>query len=254
LKHHSKLKLLSVVIAGVFLSACTQPTEQTSTSDKVNLDSQDAKVSYTLGAGAGQSLSANLEMLEGTGIEVDKELLAVGFVDGLKDAGKLDDETMQAVMTEFRDRVTVAMEEVRAAEQAEQAKVAAENIEKGEAFLADKKAQEGIVTLPSGLMYRVITQGTGASPAPTDKVKVHYKGTLIDGTQFDSSYDRGEPATFGVTQVIKGWVEALQLMKVGGKWELFIPADLAYGATARPSIPGNSVLVFDVELLEIVSE
>jgi FKBP-type peptidyl-prolyl cis-trans isomerase FklB len=126
------------------------------------------------------------------------------------------------------------------------------NQKKCESFLAENKTKTGVITLPSGLQYQVITEGTGAKPASTDKVKVHYHGTLIDGTVFDSSVDRGQPAEFGVTQVIQGWVEALQLMPVGSKWKLFIPSNLAYGPQGPPSIGPNQALIFDVELLDIV--
>lgn len=127
------------------------------------------------------------------------------------------------------------------------------NKKAGEEFLEINKKKAGVVTLPSGLQYEVLTKGTGAIPAATDQVKVHYHGTLINGTVFDSSVQRGTPATFGVTQVISGWVEALQLMPVGSKWRLFIPANLAYGESgAGQSIEPNSALIFDVELLEIV--
>ncbi len=126
------------------------------------------------------------------------------------------------------------------------------NLEEGKAFLAENGKNEKVVTLPSGLQYEVLTEGNGAKPAATDKVKCHYHGTLLDGTVFDSSVQRGEPALFGVNQVIKGWVEALQLMSVGSKWRLFIPSHLAYGEQgAGNSIEPNSTLIFDVELLGI---
>jgi len=125
--------------------------------------------------------------------------------------------------------------------------------EAGKAFLAENGKRSEVVTLPSGLQYEIIHKGTGLTPKASDKVKVHYHGTLIDGTVFDSSVRRGEPATFGVTQVIKGWVEALQLMPLGSKWKLFIPSDLAYGAQgAGQHIGPHSALVFEVELLDIV--
>jgi FKBP-type peptidyl-prolyl cis-trans isomerase len=123
----------------------------------------------------------------------------------------------------------------------------------GIAFLAANKKEKGVVTLPSGLQYLILTKGTGAKPAAENQVKVNYEGFLLDGTKFDSSIDRGEPATFGVNQVIPGWTEALQLMPVGSKWKLFIPSDLAYGAQgAGQFIPPYSTLIFEVELLEIV--
>ncbi|WP_394991157.1 FKBP-type peptidyl-prolyl cis-trans isomerase [Emticicia sp.] len=126
------------------------------------------------------------------------------------------------------------------------------NLKVGEKFLAENKTKVGVITLPSGLQYQIMTAGTGTKPASTDKVKVHYHGTLIDGTIFDSSVDRGQPTEFGVTQVIPGWVEALQLMPVGSKWKLFIPANLAYGPQGPPSIGPNQLLIFEVELLDIV--
>ena len=127
------------------------------------------------------------------------------------------------------------------------------NHKAGEAFLAANKTKPGVVTTASGLQYQVITEGTGPRPLPSDKVKCHYHGTLLDGTVFDSSVDRGQPVDFPVTGVIQGWVEALQLMPVGSKWKLFLPANLAYGDNAAgPKITPGSTLIFDVELLEIV--
>jgi FKBP-type peptidyl-prolyl cis-trans isomerase FklB len=126
------------------------------------------------------------------------------------------------------------------------------NKQKSESFLAANKTKPGVITTATGLQYSILNAGNGELAKETDKVKVHYHGTLIDGTVFDSSVNRGEPATFGVTQVIKGWVEALQLMPVGSKWRLYIPADLAYGLQGPPSIGPNQALIFDVELLEIV--
>jgi FKBP-type peptidyl-prolyl cis-trans isomerase len=124
--------------------------------------------------------------------------------------------------------------------------------EKGEAFLAENAKKEGVKVLPSGLQYRVLKDGTGKQPVKTDSVVVHYKGTLIDGREFDSSYKRGEPAEFGVTQVIKGWTEALQLMKEGSKWMVYIPWQLAYGAEGRGGLIGpHETLVFEVELIRV---
>ena len=136
--------------------------------------------------------------------------------------------------------------------QNESMKKAMANQKAGEAFLAANKTKAGVVTLPSGMQYLIMKEGTGPKPVSTDKVKVHYHGTLTDGTVFDSSVERGEPAEFGVTQVIQGWVDALQLMPVGSKWKLFIPSNLAYGPQGPPSIGPNQVLVFEVELLDIV--
>lgn len=128
-----------------------------------------------------------------------------------------------------------------------------DNLQAGQEFLAEKAAQDDVTVLPSGLMYKVIVAGDGATPTSSDSVTVHYRGTLIDGTVFDSSYDRGQPATFPVNRVIAGWIEALQLMAVGAKWELYIPSDLAYGAAGAGGVIGpDCTLVFEVELLKIV--
>jgi len=131
----------------------------------------------------------------------------------------------------------------------------AANKKEGDAFLAANKDKEGVVTLPSGLQYKILTEGAGPKPTATDSVVCNYSGKLINGTEFDSSYKRGQPVTFPVTGVIKGWTEALQLMPVGSKWQLFIPAELAYGEPGRPpAIPPNSTLVFDVELISVQSK
>jgi FKBP-type peptidyl-prolyl cis-trans isomerase FklB len=130
----------------------------------------------------------------------------------------------------------------------------AKNLAIGKAFLKANGTKEGVKVLPSGLQYKIIKKGTGKTPTAADKVKTHYRGTLIDGTEFDSSYKRNQPVEFPVNQVIKGWTEALQLMKEGGKWELYIPANLAYGEQGRPSIPANSTLIFEIELLEVLKK
>lgn len=134
-----------------------------------------------------------------------------------------------------------------------EAKINATNIEQGKVFLEENKKRAGVVTLPSGLQYEIIKEGTGKKAKATDRVKCHYEGTLIDGTLFDSSVKRGQPAVFGVNQVIPGWVEALQLMPEGSKWKLYIPSELAYGAQgAGEMIPPHSTLVFEVELIEVL--
>lgn len=131
-------------------------------------------------------------------------------------------------------------------------KAAGETLKKGEEFLAENAKRPGIVTLPSGLQYEILSAGTGRKPSATDRVQCHYHGTLIDGTVFDSSVQRGEPAVFGVNQVIPGWVEALQLMPEGSRWKLYIPSKLAYGDRQAGSIPPNSALVFEVELIKVI--
>jgi FKBP-type peptidyl-prolyl cis-trans isomerase FklB len=148
-------------------------------------------------------------------------------------------------MVQFQQQV-MAQQQQKAATEGDRNKA------DGAAFLAKNKQIQGVQTLPSGVQYKVLKQGAGATPKAADTVTTHYRGSLIDGTVFDSSYDRGEPASFGVTQVIKGWTEVLQLMKVGDKWQVFIPSDLAYGPQGRPpKIAPNAVLIFEMELLDV---
>jgi FKBP-type peptidyl-prolyl cis-trans isomerase FklB len=192
------------------------------------------KFSYGLGMGIGQNL---LSM----GV---KDMNVEDFVKGLKDVltgakTEISHSEAQAVVNDhFRKLAEEAYEQNKAS---------------GEAFLANNAKKEGVVVLPSGLQYEVITEGNGKKPSATDRVQCHYEGTLIDGTVFDSSIKRGEPAVFGVNQVIKGWVEALQLMQEGAKWRLYIPYDMAYGEHgAGEMIPPYSALVFDVELIKVL--
>jgi FKBP-type peptidyl-prolyl cis-trans isomerase len=165
-------------------------------------------------------------------------------------AGKMlmTEEEMRATLTKLQNDARMKQQEL-----ARVAGVA--NKKEGDAFLAANKDKEGVVTLPSGLQYKILTEGTGPKPAATDSVVCNYSGKLINGTEFDSSYKRGQPVTFPVTGVIKGWTEALQLMPAGSKWQLFIPAELAYGESGRPpAIASNSTLIFDVELISIQSK
>ena len=192
------------------------------------------KFSYAIGLGIGQ----NLLSMGAQGINVEDFAQAIADVLNGKETAISHNEAREIVNKYFME-----LEE----------KMNAENIEKGKAFLEENAKKEGIITLPSGLQYQVITEGNGKKPSATDKVKCHYEGTLIDGTLFDSSIKRGQPAVFGVNQVIRGWVEALQLMSEGSKWRLFIPSELGYGAQqAGEMIPPHSTLIFEVELIEIL--
>ncbi len=191
----------------------------------------------------GLNLGNNLRQQE---IPVTADQIIKGLRDGLGNAkAQLTDPEIQAAMGEFQQQMMAKQQEKMKA-------VGEKNKQEGEAFLAANKAKPGVKTTASGLQYEVLAEGTGPSPKPTDKVTVNYKGTLLDGKVFDSSYDRGQPVTFGVNQVIPGWVEALQLMKVGSKYKLTIPASLAYGdAGAGGAIGPSAVLQFEVELLKI---
>jgi FKBP-type peptidyl-prolyl cis-trans isomerase FklB len=196
------------------------------------------KFSYSLGMKMGENLHKQ-------SVPVDPAILARGLRDGLAGGKTLltDDEAQAAIM-----EVQKQMQEKQQAKKQEEG---AANKKDGEAFLAANKSKEGVVTLPSGLQYKILKAGTGPKPVATDSVVCNYRGTLINGTEFDSSYKRGQPATFPVNGVIKGWTEALQLMPVGSKWQLFIPSDLAYGDPGRPGIEPSSTLIFEVELLSI---
>ena len=179
-------------------------------------------------------------------VPVDPNIMERGVKDAMAGGKTLltDDEAQAAIME--------VQNEVRQKQQAKMQEEGAANKKEGDAFLAANKAKDGVVTLPSGLQYKILKEGTGPKPAATDSVVCNYRGTLINGTEFDSSYKRGQPATFPVTGVIKGWTEALQLMPVGSKWQLFIPSDLAYGERGpSPEIGSNSTLIFEVELLSI---
>ena len=207
------------------------------------LTTRKQKFSYALGMNIGNGLGGNLKK---QGVEVDWNLVAKGLKDAVA-GGKtqLTEEEAQAVLKEVQT-------EVQKQQQEKMKEASDKNKSEGEAYLAANKGKEGVVTLPDGLQYKILTAGTGPKPAPTDSVVCNYRGTLINGTEFDSSYKRGQPATFGVSQVIKGWTEALQLMPVGSKWQLFVPSNLAYGPRgAGAEIGPDSTLIFEVELLSI---
>ena len=203
------------------------------------LTTQKDKFSYALGMNLGTNLHKQ-------SVPVDPNILLRGLKDALA-GGKtaLTEDQARAALMEVQNEMRKKQQE-----QAQQAGAASKK--EGEAFLADNKSKDGVVTLPSGLEYKILTQGTGPKPAAGDSVVCNYRGTLLNGTEFDSSYKRGQPATFPVGGVIKGWTEALQLMPVGSKWQLFIPSDLAYGERSpSPEIGPDSTLIFEVELLSI---
>lgn len=200
------------------------------------LDDDKKKASYAIG----QQIGTNLK---NQNIDFDSDVLAMSIKEASEGKeSKLKPEEMQQALMKLQEGLMK-----------KQAELANKNKEDGAKFLEQNKTKEGVKVTPSGLQYIVMTEGKGKTPGLKDTVKAHYKGTLIDGKQFDSSYDRGQPAEFPVEGVIKGWTEALQMMKVGGKMKLFIPPDLGYGEAARPQIPANSVLVFEVELLDVIA-
>jgi FKBP-type peptidyl-prolyl cis-trans isomerase FklB len=207
--------------------------------EKLDLKDQKDKESYSLGYQFGQNLKSQ-------GVHINLDIYTSGIRDALGGkASLMSQEEIRATIGELQKRVM-------AARQKELKEEAEKNLAESKAFLEENKEKDGIKTLPSGLQYKILTEGSGKTPKATDTVTVHYRGTLISGTEFDNSYKRGQPVTFQVNGVIRGWNEALQLMKGGSKWQLFIPPELAYGERAAgPQIPPNSTLIFEVELISV---
>lgn len=234
-----KLYTSAVLSALVLLTFSACNDMQKTKSSLKTISSPEDKAGYSIGSQIGKQL------LE-TKNEINREALILGINDALDEKKfKLTPQDMQKTMQEFSAKMkTKAMEKMKARGEV--------NKKEGEAFLAVNKTKEGVITLPSGLQYKIITQGTGKTPSATDTVETNYKGTLINGTEFDSSYKRGQTASFPVNGVIKGWTEALQLMKEGGKWELYIPSTLAYGEQgAGQTIQPNATLIFEIELIKV---
>jgi len=207
--------------------------------DAISFTSKTDTISYLIGSDIGKSFSKN-------SIEVTPKIFLQGLLDGLSgnDSIYFSQAASDSLMKAFQQDLMKKQEEKNKL-------IADENKKAGSAFLAENAKKDGVTTLPSGLQYKVVKEGTGDNPKPTDKVTVHYKGTLIDGKVFDSSIDRGQPASFQLNRVIKGWTEGLQLMKPGGKAILYIPSELGYGDRTTPTIPGGSTLIFEVELISI---
>lgn len=234
-----KFKIFILMIAFSFLTiSCGN--EGIQVGKKVNLDNLMDSVAYSIGVSFGKQLKAD-------SVEIDYEVFLAGLNDALKgDTVYLNDQQINQVMMKFQQDLQVKAQERLIS----QSKI---NSEKSNKFLAENKNKQGVKVTSSGLQYEVIKEGNGQKPTDTSTVKVHYKGTLIDGKIFDSSYERNQPATFKLNQVIPGWQEGLKLMSVGSKYRLYIPDSLAYGQQGiPPQIPPSSALIFEVELLEIV--
>jgi len=221
------------------LSSCFVSYNSFAANAEQQLSDKKDKVSYSIGLDIGRSIQRQ-------NVEINPDIFFAGIKDGLtnKTARMTDDEvrqTLLALQTEILEKQKQLLSEV-----------AAKNLSAGQKFLDENKKRKDVVSLPNGLQYRVIKQGDGTAPKTSDMVTTHYRGKLIDGTEFDSSYSRGEPVKFAVDNVIPGWTEALQLMKPGAKWELFIPPQLAYGENGVGQVIGpNSTLIFEVELLKV---
>jgi len=225
--------VIFAVTAAVIATSCNTRSSITSTKVKTAEDS----LAYSLGI-------ASYFYYMTDSVNIDPVFFAKGMIDAEKGKNTLDEQAAQGyVMVYMQKRQAERMK-----------KLYGKNIDEGEKFLAENKKREGVQETASGLQYEVIKMGTGAKPGPEDVVRVHYTGTLIDSTKFDSSVDRGTPAEFGVNQVIKGWQEGIQLMPVGSRFKLYIPYELGYGENGTGPIPPYSTLIFDVELLDIVKK
>src|SRR5262245_29376337 len=231
--NHSSMKLKLFALLGLIALAGVARAEE-----KKELKDQKEKVSYSLGMNIGNSFKAR-------DIEVDYDAL----LQGIKDT--ISNKTTLMTEQEARQVYTAYQTELNAKREAKRKEQGVKNKAEGEKFLAENKTKPGVTTTASGLQYKVITEGTGPIPKTNDTVTAHYRGTLIDGTEFDSSYKTGQPLTRNLGMVIKGWTEALSMMKVGSKWQLFVPPQLAYGEMGQRNIEPNATLIFEVELLGI---
>ncbi len=223
------MKILNAIAALALLTTSLGSLAETS------LESDKEKLSYSMGVFFGQTVSRQ---------DIDVDIPA--FMQAVEDV--LSEKELRMNMDDMQQILSAYQQQ----EQQQRAQKANNNLEEGQQYLSENKSRDGVIELDSGLQYKVITAGEGPTPTADDTVVVHYKGTLLDGTEFDSSYARGEPAELGVNRVIQGWQEALQLMKVGAKWQIAVPSELAYGSRGAGSVIGpNSTLLFDIELLGI---
>lgn len=240
-----KTAIAILITSALGLTACGQQQEPDILKvEKLTLESENEQQSYAMGASVGQFIEKKLAEQEQLDITLDKNLVVKGFVAALQQQSQMEMKEIQT-LTLAMETASREKQEILAAAQGEK------NIAEGAAFLADNAKREGVTVTDSGLQYEVLTEGEGASPAAEDTVTVHYSGTLLDGTEFDSSYTRGEPASFPLNRVIAGWTEGVQLMKVGSKFKFFIPAELAYGERSTGAITSNSTLIFEVELMNV---
>lgn len=228
-----KLKNIAIgLIAGLITITSCDAQKGKGNNKDIEMKTETDSVAYALGVNIGSQIKGQFK-------DIDLDILSQAIKDAYGDKMKMTPEEAGPMLQAYSQKA--------------QERMAEENLKEGQEFLAKNGKRSEITTTESGLQYEVITEGTGAKPTTENQVKVHYHGTLIDGKVFDSSVDRGQPATFGVTQVIPGWTEALQLMSVGSKWKVYLPADIAYGPRgAGADIGPNSALIFEVELLEIL--
>jgi len=240
----NKLTLPLVLISLIGLQACNQQAQEapTAAAQEVALETSEQRLSYGIALGLGQRMVAD-------GMQMDVDAFAAGLRDAVEGAQpRLTQEQITAEMLAFQEKA-------EAEQAANQAALAEANVAAAEVFLAENAAREGVTVTESGLQYEILEAAEGPIPSAEDTVEVHYRGTLVDGTEFDSSYGRGQTVEFGVGQVIAGWTEALQLMPMGSKWKLVIPPELAYGSAGAGQMIGpNAALIFEVELVSIPSQ
>ena len=233
-----------VAVALFAVAGCQEGAQQVEAKAAV-LDTEIQKQAYGLGASIGHYMQSNLDEHDKLGLALDKELIVRGFVDSINDKSAIEQEEIKALLANLKQTMKTKQQEMSVKE-------AKESLEAGLKFLEENAKKEGVKVTESGIQYTVLVEAEGKKPVATDRVKVHYKGTFLNGKTFDSSYDRNEPAVFPLNRVIRGWTEGVQLMSVGSKFKFTIPSDLAYGPNGNPPrIPGNSVLQFEIELLEI---
>ncbi|AWB68416.1 peptidylprolyl isomerase [Saccharobesus litoralis] len=247
----NKLASACAIAAALTLAACGAKKEDTAAAqtetkkqEAINLQTDIEKQSYGLGVNIATNIKQHVEQSNEMGIALDQSLIAKGFAQGLEGKAQLEE-------AEIRELLTALQQAQQAAHQKKQEADQAKHKDESAAFLEENKTKEGVSVTESGLQYQVVQAADGDKPAAEDTVTVHYTGTLIDGTKFDSSVDRGQPASFPLNRVIKGWTEGLQLMSVGSKYRFFIPFDLAYGPNGTGNIPPYAALIFDVELISI---
>jgi len=232
------MKYAAIAAVAISLAACSGGGS--SLSPKANLTTKADSTSYAIGVNIGSSFKAQ---------ELDIDMSA--FSAGLLDAMNEDTSAVKLTEAELEGVFARLQEEMYEKQMAKMADMQRENLTAGDAFFAENATKEGVITTASGLQYKIITQGTGNKPTAESEVVVHYRGRFLDGTEFDSSFNRGEPAVFQVGIVIDGWIEGLQLMNVGSKYEFYVPSELGYGEQGNQVIPPNSALIFEVELIEI---
>ena len=245
MKQMLKMSLLAAAMA-VVITGCQKDEKAAAPAAgaKVELKSFEETSAYAIGQSMGRYISNTLERQQNLGIKLSDDMILKGVQDGLVKKSLLDDKQLEKALKDYDQKINDAATKKAEAD-------AKANQEAGKKFLDENAKKKGVTVTKSGLQYEVLTEGKGPKPKATDKVTVHYVGTLIDGKKFDSSVDRKEPAQFPLNQVIPGWTEGVQLMSVGSKYKFVLPAELAYGAQGAGTIPANSVLVFEVELLGI---